>query len=86
VIKSEVPDVHVDIFLESRDVTFFKNIFSTKKLYNMSSLTTNMIADTTPQPSENFDHVEHTHEPIHEDIIDSETPRRNKRLRIVKFQ
>jgi hypothetical protein len=27
VIKSEVPDVHVDIFLESHDITFFKNIF-----------------------------------------------------------
>jgi hypothetical protein len=27
VIKSEVPDVHVDIFLESHDVTFFENIF-----------------------------------------------------------
>jgi hypothetical protein len=27
VIKSEVSDVHVDIFLESHDVTFFKNIF-----------------------------------------------------------
>jgi hypothetical protein len=23
VIKSEIPDVHIDIFLESRDVTFF---------------------------------------------------------------
>jgi hypothetical protein len=30
VIKSEVPDVHVDIFLESHDVTFFENIFPIK--------------------------------------------------------
>jgi hypothetical protein len=30
VIKSEVPDVHVDIFLESYDVTFFENIFPIK--------------------------------------------------------
>jgi hypothetical protein len=27
VIKSDIPDVHVDTFLESRDVTFFENIF-----------------------------------------------------------
>jgi hypothetical protein len=27
VIKSEVPNVYVDTLLESRDVTFFKNIF-----------------------------------------------------------
>jgi hypothetical protein len=26
-IKSEIPDVHVDTFLESHDVTFFENIF-----------------------------------------------------------
>jgi hypothetical protein len=51
VIKSEVPDVHVDTFLESRDVSFFENIFSMKNLYDMSSLPTNVIADTTPEPS-----------------------------------
>jgi hypothetical protein len=27
VIKSKVPDVYVDTFLKSRDVTFFENIF-----------------------------------------------------------
>jgi hypothetical protein len=32
VIKSDIPDVHVDTFLESRDVTFFENIFSYKKI------------------------------------------------------
>jgi hypothetical protein len=72
VIKSEVPDVHVDIFLKSRDVTFFKNIFPMKNLYNMSSLPVNVIADTTHQPSKNFDHAKHTPEPIHEEI-NSET-------------
>jgi hypothetical protein len=48
VIKSEVSDVHVDTFLESHDVTFFENIFLMKKLYDMSSLPVNVIADTTP--------------------------------------
>jgi hypothetical protein len=78
VIKSEVPHVHIDTFLESHDVTFFENIFPTKNLYGMSSLPANVIVDTTPEPSENFDHVEHTPEPIHEEI-DSEAPRRSKR-------
>jgi hypothetical protein len=32
VIRSIVPDVHVDTFLESRDVTFFENIFSYEKI------------------------------------------------------
>jgi hypothetical protein len=32
VIKSEIPDVYVDIFLESHDVTFLENIFLMKKL------------------------------------------------------
>jgi hypothetical protein len=51
VIKSEVSDVDVDTFLESHDVTFFENIFPMKKLYNISSLPANVIADTTPEPS-----------------------------------
>jgi hypothetical protein len=80
VIKSEIHDVHIDTFLESCDVTFFENIFHMKNSYGMSSLPTNMLADTSPEPSENFDHAEHTLEPIHEEI-DSEAPRRSKRLR-----
>jgi hypothetical protein len=78
VIKSEVPDVHVDTFLESRNVTFFENIFSMKNSYGISSLPANVIADTTSKPSKFFDHTEHTPEPIHEEI-DSEAPRRGKR-------
>jgi hypothetical protein len=80
VIKSEVPNVHVDTFLESRDVTFFENIFPIKTSNGMSSLPINVIDDTTPEPSENFDHAEHTPEPIHEEI-DNEATRRSKRPR-----
>jgi hypothetical protein len=83
VIKSEIPDVHIDKFLESHDVTFFENIFPIKNLYGMSSLPANVLADTSHEPSENFDHAEHTPEPIHEEI-DSEAPRRSKRPRIAK--
>jgi hypothetical protein len=77
VIKLEVPDVHVDTFSESRDVTFFENIFPMKNSYVMSSLLANMIADTTPEPSKIFDHAEHTPETILEEI-DSEAPWRSK--------
>jgi hypothetical protein len=83
VIKSEILDVHVDTFLESRDVTFFENIFPMKKSNSMSSLPANVIADTSLEPSENFDHAKHTPEPIH-DEIDSEAPKRSKRPRTAK--
>jgi hypothetical protein len=84
VIKSEIPDVHVDTFLESHDVTFFENIFPMKKSYGMSSLPVNVIVDTSPEPYEIFDRAEHTPEPIHEEI-DSEAPRRSKRPWTAKF-
>jgi hypothetical protein len=71
-------DVHVDTFLEYHDVTFFENIFPMKKSYGMSSLPGNVIADTTPEPSENFDHAEYTPKLFHEKI-DSEAARRSKR-------
>jgi hypothetical protein len=83
VIKSEIHDVHIDTFLEPRDVTFFENIFPMKNSYVMSSLPTNVLADTSHEPSKIFDHAEHTREPIHEEI-DSETPRRSKRPRTAK--
>jgi hypothetical protein len=83
VIKSDVPDVHVDTFLESHDVTFFENICPIKNLYGMSSLPANVIADTTLEPSKFFDHDKYTHEPIHEEI-DSEAPRRSKTPRTAK--
>jgi hypothetical protein len=54
VIISKMPGVHVDTFLESLDITFFETIFPMKKLYGMSSLSANVIADTTPEPSENL--------------------------------
>jgi hypothetical protein len=83
VIKSEIPDVHIDTFLESCDVIFFKNIFPMKNSYGMSTLPANVLPDTSPEPFENFDHAEHTPEPIH-DEIDSEALRRSKRPRTAK--
>ena len=56
-IKSEIPDVHIETFLESRDVTFFENIFPMKNSYGMSTLPASVLADTSFEPSENFDHA-----------------------------
>jgi hypothetical protein len=39
VIKSEVSDIYVNTFLESRDVTFFENIFPIKNSHSVSRLT-----------------------------------------------
>ena len=36
-IKSEAPDVLVDTLLESRDVTFFENIFPMNVAYSLLS-------------------------------------------------
>jgi hypothetical protein len=69
--------VQVDTFLESRDVTFFENIFPIKKLYGMSNLPANVIAYISLEPSKNFGYAEHTPELIHEEI-DSEAPRQSK--------
>jgi hypothetical protein len=82
-IKSGVGDVYIDIFLESRDATFFENIFLMKNLHSMSTLSKNVIVDTTPEPSENFVHAEHALEPVHEEI-DSKATRRSKRQRTTK--
>jgi hypothetical protein len=74
---------YVDTFIESCDVNFFENIIPMKNLHSKSRLPENVIADTTPNPSKNFMHAEHTLEPVHEEI-DTEAPRRSKRRRIEK--
>jgi hypothetical protein len=83
VIKSEIPDVHVDTFLVSHDVNFFKNIFPMKNLYGMSGLPANMIDDISLEPFEIFGHAKHTLEPIHEEL-DSEAHKWSKRPRTAK--
>ena len=65
VVKSEVPDVHVDSLLESRDVTFFENIFPLKDTHIMSRLNSNETTNITPEPVDNSEHAKHTLESIH---------------------
>ena len=47
VVKSEIPDVHVDTIMESRDAIFFENIFSMKDMHSNSRFST----EITPQPA-----------------------------------
>jgi hypothetical protein len=54
-----------------------------KDLYKMSKLPRNVIAYAIPWPFKFFEHVEHTLEPIYEEI-DNEASRRSKRQKTAK--
>lgn len=49
VVSSKVPDVHINSLMESRDVTFFENIFPMKDTHGMSILASDMFTETTPE-------------------------------------
>jgi hypothetical protein len=83
VVKSEVPDMHVNSLLESCDATFFENIFPIKDLHVISSLPLNETVNTTPKSVEFSEHNEHTLESNHEEIH-SDDPRRSKRQKTAK--
>jgi hypothetical protein len=78
VVKSEVPDMHVNSLFESRDATFFDNIFPIKDSHVISSLPLNETVNTTSESVEFSEHDEHTLESNHEKIH-SDAPRRSKR-------
>ena len=46
-VKSKVPDVHVNTIMESRDATFFENIFPLEDMHSNSIFST----EITPQPA-----------------------------------
>jgi hypothetical protein len=83
VVKSEVPDMHVNSLLESRDATFFENIFSMKDSHVISLLPLNETVNTTPKSVEFSEHDKHTLESNHEEIH-SDAPRRSKRQKTAK--
>ena len=70
--KSDIPDIHVNTIIESRNVSFFENIFPGKKACDGSSL--KRTHDTT---TSNIDH-----ESINDES--EEALRRNKRARTSK--
>jgi hypothetical protein len=83
VVKSDMPDMHVNSLLESRDATFFENIFPMKDSHIISSLPLNQTVNTTPESIEFSEHDEHTLESNHEEIH-SDAPRRSKRQKTAK--
>ena len=76
--------MHIDSIMESRDATFFENIFPMKNMHSISrfssEITTELVAPIVTETSE---------QPVeHEEILDkddSEAPRRSKRQRVAKF-
>jgi hypothetical protein len=83
VVKSEVPDMHENSLFESRDATFFENIFPMKDSHVISSLFLNETVKTTPESVEFSEHDEHTLESHHEEIH-IHAPRRSKRQKTAK--
>ena len=83
VVKSEVPDMHVDTIMESRDATFFENIFPLKDMHSNSRFS----AEIIPEPPAPNETSEQPNELEYENVLekdDSEAPRRSKRQRIGK--
>jgi hypothetical protein len=80
VVKSEVSDMYVDTVFESRDATFFENIFPMKDMHSKAKFSTEIAPDNTipmESPVESFEQT------LEKD--DNEVPMRNKRQRIVKY-
>jgi hypothetical protein len=79
VIKSEFPDVHVNTLTESRDATFFKEIFPMKdRVATSSEASTSYV----PQPIPFSLPPVHSEQPIEDYSIDA--PQRSKRQRTKK--
>jgi hypothetical protein len=78
VVKSEVPNMHVDTIMKSRDATFFENMFPMKDMHSITRFSFEIIPESSTsdeyfeQPHENF--LENVHEKD-----DNEAPTRSKR-------
>jgi hypothetical protein len=78
VVKSEVPDMHVDTIFESRDATFFENIFPMKDMCSNARFFSEIALDFTIPIESSVESFEQPHEEVLEDN-DNEVPVRNKR-------
>jgi hypothetical protein len=83
VVKSEVPDMHVDIIMESCDAIFFENIFPMKDMCNNTRFSSKIVFYFTIPIESPVESFEQPLEEVHEKD-DNEVPVRNKRRRIVK--
>src|SRR3954464_13779530 len=79
VVKSEVPDMHVDTIMESRDATLFENIFPMKDMHSIGRISSEIL----PESSASIDNSEQPHEKFLEKD-DDEPLTRSKRQRVAK--
>ncbi|KAK1650257.1 hypothetical protein QYE76_068062 [Lolium multiflorum] len=79
VVKSGVDDMNVGTIFESRDVTFFEDIFPMRDMHGMSSWESDPIHETPMESDEESDD-----ESSDSDEDDSEAPTRSKRQRTAK--
>src|SRR4051812_44816582 len=79
VVKSEVPDMKVGTIMESKNATFFEDIFPMKDMPS----TSRQESVETPEPAIPMEYYERAHDEIPEEV-DNEVPVRNKRQRISK--
>ena len=83
VVKSEVPDMHMDTIFESRYATFFENIFPMKDMRSNAKFSSEIAPNVTTL-------IEYLVEPFEQPLKevpkedDNEVPVRNKRQRIAK--
>src|SRR4051812_25018517 len=80
VVKSEVPDMHVDTILESRDATFFENMFPMKDMHSPARISSEILVE--PSTSVDISEQPHVEEVLEKD--DNEAPKRSKRQRVGK--
>ena len=76
--------MHVDSIMESRDATFFENIFPIKDMHSTSRFSSEITPEhVAPTISETFEQPVEREEILEKD--DSEAPPRSKRQRVAKF-
>src|SRR3954464_9206016 len=79
VVKSEVHDMRVGTIMESRDATFFEDIFPMRDMQSIPRLE----SDETPEPAFPMEYYEHDSDEVSTED-DEEAPVRSKRPRIAK--
>jgi hypothetical protein len=64
VVKSELPDMHVDTIMESRDATFFENMIPMKDMHSTARFSSEIITESS---ASNY-YFEQPHENVFEDV------------------
>lgn len=83
VVKSEVPDMHVDTIMKSHGATFFENIFPTKDMHSIARISSEILPESSiPESNTSDNESEHSEDDVEKD--DNEAPYRSKRRMIAK--